>query len=111
MVRSPSGLAPARPEGPQDIEFKKEVYSARTHICPIIPAMLELLIIVVVLLLVFGAGKVRNAGSDLGAAVRGFRKSLQAPPTPPPAAATKAGAPDSAAAAGETLPDAEFPEV
>ncbi len=72
--------------------------------------MLELLIIVVVLLLVFGAGKVRNAGSDLGAAVKGFRKSLQAPPSPPPAA-TKAGASNSAAAAGETLPDAEFPEV
>jgi sec-independent protein translocase protein TatA len=54
----------------------------------------EILIIVVVLLLVFGAGKVRSAGSDLGAAVRGFRKGLRAPEQPPPAA-----------------PDAEFPEV
>ena len=72
--------------------------------------MLELLIIVVIVLLVFGAGKVRSAGSDLGAAVKGFRKSLQAPPAEPPAGA-KAGAPDSAAAAGAGLPDAEFPEV
>jgi sec-independent protein translocase protein TatA len=60
--------------------------------------MLELLIIVVVLLLVFGAGKVRSAGSDLGAAVKGFRKSLRAPPPAPPAAP------------GASLPDAEFPE-
>jgi sec-independent protein translocase protein TatA len=38
--------------------------------------MFELLIIGVVLLLVFGAGKIRGAGSDLGAAVKGFRKGL-----------------------------------
>lgn len=72
--------------------------------------MLELLIIVVVPLLVFGAGKVRSAGSDLGAAVKGFRKSLQGPPPQPPTDA-KPAAPDSAAAPGAQLPDAEFPEV
>ncbi len=72
--------------------------------------MLELLIIAVVLLLVFGAGKVRSAGSDLGAAVKGFRKSLQGPAAQPPADA-KGGTPDSAAAPGAALPDAEFPEV
>ena len=56
--------------------------------------MFEILIIVIVLLLVFGASKVRSAGSDLGAAVRGFRKGLKPPePQPPPG-----------------LPDAEFPE-
>jgi TatA/E family protein of Tat protein translocase len=71
--------------------------------------MFELLIIVVILLLVFGAGKVRGAGSDLGAAVKGFRKSLQAPPPVPPTNA-KSGSPDPPAAPG-TLPDAEFPEV
>jgi sec-independent protein translocase protein TatA len=59
--------------------------------------MFEILIIVVVLLLVFGAGKVKGAGSDLGAAVRGFRKGLKAPEPPRPP--------------GGTLPDAEFPEV
>jgi sec-independent protein translocase protein TatA len=62
--------------------------------------MFEVLIIVVVLLLIFGAGKVRNAGSDLGTAVKGFRKSLRGPqerPVPP--------------AADAALPDAEFPEV
>ena len=69
--------------------------------------MLELLIIVVILLAVFGAGKVRSAGSDLGAAVKGFRKSLK---SPPPAAGGNDGAPDSTAP-GAALPDAEFPEV
>jgi sec-independent protein translocase protein TatA len=57
--------------------------------------MFEILIIVVVLLLVFGASKVRSAGSDLGAAIKGFRKAQKSPePQLPPAA-----------------PDAEFPEV
>ena len=59
--------------------------------------MFEVLIIVVVLLLIFGAGKVRSAGSDLGAAVKGFRKSLRPPPAQHPATPTE--------------PDAEFPEV
>jgi sec-independent protein translocase protein TatA len=57
--------------------------------------MFEILIIVVVLLLVFGASKVRSAGSDLGAAVRGFRKGLKTPEPPRPPG----------------VPDAEFPEV
>ncbi len=61
--------------------------------------MFELLILIVILLLVFGAGKARSAGSDLGAALKGFRKSLQAPPPKPPADPPG------------TQPDAEFPEV
>ena len=59
--------------------------------------MLEVLIIVVVLLVIFGAGKVRGAGSDLGAAVKGFRKALKAPEPERPATPPE--------------PDAEFPEV
>jgi sec-independent protein translocase protein TatA len=58
--------------------------------------MFEVLIIVVVLLVIFGAGKVRSAGSDLGTAVKGFRKALRAPQPDRPA---------------DPLPDAEFPEV
>jgi sec-independent protein translocase protein TatA len=38
--------------------------------------MRELLIILLVVLLVFGAKKLRTIGSDLGAAVRGFKKSM-----------------------------------
>ena len=56
----------------------------------------HLLIILVVVLLVFGTKKLRTIGSDLGAAVRGFKKSMNdgdqeqqaaqqaPPPTPPP---------------------------
>jgi len=36
----------------------------------------ELLIILAIALLVFGAKKLRTIGSDLGAAVRGFKKSM-----------------------------------
>jgi sec-independent protein translocase protein TatA len=64
--------------------------------------MFEVLIIVVVLLLIFGASKVRRAGSDLGTAVKGFRKALA---TPAPERPTDAAAGDA------SLPDAEFPEV
>jgi len=56
----------------------------------------HLLIILVVVLLVFGTKKLRTIGSDLGAAVRGFKKSMndgdqeqqaaqqQPPPAPAP---------------------------
>lgn len=36
----------------------------------------ELLIILAIALLIFGAKKLRSLGSDLGAAVRGFKKSM-----------------------------------
>jgi len=61
-------------------------------------AMLDVLLIVVVLLLVFGSKKLRSVGSDLGAAVKGFRKAV----TAPAAAAPKPR---------EQEPDAEFPEM
>ncbi len=37
----------------------------------------ELLIILVIALLIFGAKKLRTIGSDLGAAVKGFKKSME----------------------------------
>jgi sec-independent protein translocase protein TatA len=60
----------------------------------------HLLIILVVVLLVFGTKKLKNIGSDLGSAVRGFKKAMsdgesdEQKQIPPPAAK-----------------DAEFPEV
>jgi sec-independent protein translocase protein TatA len=36
----------------------------------------ELLLILVVVLLIFGAKKLKTLGSDLGSAVRGFKKSM-----------------------------------
>jgi sec-independent protein translocase protein TatA len=38
--------------------------------------MRELIIILLVVLLVFGAKKLRTIGTDLGAAVKGFKKSM-----------------------------------
>jgi sec-independent protein translocase protein TatA len=38
----------------------------------------ELLIILVIALVIFGAKKLRNVGSDLGAAVHNFKKSMDA---------------------------------
>ena len=36
----------------------------------------ELVVILIVVLLIFGAKKLKTIGSDLGAAVRGFKKSM-----------------------------------
>jgi sec-independent protein translocase protein TatA len=38
--------------------------------------MRELVVILLVVLLVFGAKKLRTIGSDLGAAVKGFKKAM-----------------------------------
>ena len=66
-------------------------------------AMKALEIILLIVLVAFGTGKLRSAGSDLAAMVRGFRAALRgagpsskgATGTPPPL---------------DTRPDAEFPE-
>jgi len=36
----------------------------------------QLVIILVIILLLFGAKRLRNVGSDLGAAVKGFKKAV-----------------------------------
>ena len=66
--------------------------------------MKELLIILVVVLVVFGAKKLRSVGEDLGHAVRGFKKAMN-----------DGEQEDSANAAARRQirsdsPDAEFPE-
>jgi sec-independent protein translocase protein TatA len=40
------------------------------------PGWKELLIILLVVLVVFGAKKLKTIGSDLGGAIRGFKKSM-----------------------------------
>ena len=37
----------------------------------------QLLILLLIVVLVFGTKRLRNIGSDLGSAVKGFRKSMQ----------------------------------
>ena len=48
----------------------------------------HLIIVLVVVLLVFGTKKLSTFGSDLGGAIRGFKKAMNEPQadTPPPAA-------------------------
>lgn len=62
--------------------------------------MRELIIILLVVLLVFGAKKLRTIGSDLGAAVRGFKKGM----------AEGEEEKDPLKALHQDKPDAEFPE-
>jgi sec-independent protein translocase protein TatA len=59
----------------------------------------ELLIILVVVLVVFGAKKLRTIGSDLGAAVKGFKDSVKEGEREDPLKQLQADA-----------PDADFPE-
>jgi sec-independent protein translocase protein TatA len=66
--------------------------------------MRELLIILLVVLLVFGAKKLRTIGADLGAAVRGFKKSVSE------GEAAAEEEPDTRQIRSEK-PDAEFPEM
>ena len=37
----------------------------------------QLLIILIVVLLIFGSGKLKSIGSDLGSSIKGFKKSVK----------------------------------
>ena len=52
------------------------------------------LIVLVIVLLIFGTKKLRNIGSDLGGAVKGFKDGMKTDevPTPPPPKAGEIGA-------------------
>jgi sec-independent protein translocase protein TatA len=41
------------------------------------PGTTELLIILLVVIVIFGAGKLRNIGGDLGGALRSFKEGMQ----------------------------------
>jgi len=62
----------------------------------------ELLIILVVVLLIWGTKKLRTVGSDLGAAVRGFKKAMNEGEQEQEAPSKQIGS---------TAPDAEFAEA
>jgi sec-independent protein translocase protein TatA len=40
------------------------------------PSIWQLLIVLVIVLLLFGTKRMRNLGSDLGAAIKGFRSAI-----------------------------------
>ena len=67
----------------------------------------QLLIILVIVLAIFGTKRLRTLGSDLGSAVKGFRKSMQEEPggdtdKSDEAPAQKSAADDGAAGTAET---------
>jgi len=62
--------------------------------------MRELIIILLVVLLVFGAKKLRTIGSDLGAAIKGFKKGMN-----------EGDADESLKQIKQEAADAEFPET
>lgn len=66
--------------------------------------MRELIIILLVVLVIFGTKKLRTIGSDLGSAVRGFKKSMGEGEAETEAAAKQLKS-------SATEPDAEFPET
>jgi TatA/E family protein of Tat protein translocase len=65
--------------------------------------MKALEIILLIVLVAFGTGKLRSAGSDLAEMVRGFRAALRGAG---PASKAATGTPPPL----DTRPDAEFPE-
>lgn len=64
--------------------------------------MRELLIILVVVLVVFGTKKLKTIGSDLGGAVRGFKKAM---------GDGESEGTEAAKQLQQAAPDAEFPET
>lgn len=42
-----------------------------------LPGPFELIIILVIVLLIFGGKRLKNIGSDLGGAIKGFKKSMK----------------------------------
>jgi len=49
---------------------------------------IHLLILLLIVVLVFGTGKLRNLGKDLGGAIKGFKEGIKDGTEPPAAAAT-----------------------
>ena len=59
------------------------------------PGPTELIIILIILLVVFGTKKLKNMGSDLGSAIKGFKNAVSDEDKPEPDEAPDAGeAPD-----------------
>ena len=62
--------------------------------------MIDVLLILIIVLLIFGSKKLRTIGSDLGSAIKGFRRGMAEGPSGKDAERVELA-----------KPDAEFPEV
>ena len=74
---------------------------------------MELVLILIIVLIIFGAGKIPQLGEGLGKAIKGFKKSVNEADaidvTPPPSEASEAPAPPSQVAQGQAAPSATAP--
>ncbi len=71
-------------------------------------SMWQLLIILVIVLLLFGTKKIRGMGGDLGAAIKGFRKSVkEGPQDEDEVSSTTESLADGSEAAADTTAKAE----
>ena len=55
---------------------------------------MELLLILFIVLIIFGAGKIPQLGEGLGKAIKGFKKAVHEPEPPDPIGATATPVPD-----------------
>ena len=55
------------------------------------PSVPQLLIILVIVVLIFGAKRLKNLGSDLGGAVKGFKQAVKEDETPETTARLEGG--------------------
>ncbi|MBQ28039.1 MAG: twin-arginine translocase TatA/TatE family subunit [Nitrospiraceae bacterium] len=71
----------------------------------------ELILILVVVLIIFGAGKLPQLGEGVGRALRGFKKEVQSDSPPPTPVAGHSGDTSGSMEAGDTDKADEDPEV
>ena len=64
--------------------------------------MMELLLILIIVLIVFGAGKLPQLGEGIGKAIKGFKRSVYEPEPVDSGGAAQVGAPPPEARAGPT---------
>lgn len=72
------------------------------------PSIWQILIVLVIVLLLFGTKRLRNVGSDLGAAIKGFRKGMSdgdKDDTPSEQLSQDGTRPDNARAQDQAQPD------
>ena len=60
-------------------------------------------IVLVVIVLIFGTGKLKNVGKDLGGAIKGFKEGMKDGTTEPAADANKPVEPAKQVASGQTI--------
>ena len=69
---------------------------------------MELLLILFIVLIIFGAGKIPQLGEGLGKAIKGFKKAVHEPEPPEPIEATATPVPDQP---GQPTPIAQSPSA